>query len=133
MKKLVTILLTFIMIFGTFAVTTNAYSGSTEYVKIKKATYEKYKKAYKSQGKLKKQIRKLEKKVALKQIAYEDAMDQYDIAAEEYEKQKSLNSWLWMNVKSLGLSYSEKTWTVPASYPSSFMINGATYKVKEAN
>ena len=113
MKKLASIVLILIMMFSTFAVTVNA--SSDEYVKVKKATYQKYKKAYKNQEKLKTKI--------------SDQKEQIKKLKKKLEDKDSMNSWLWMNVKSLGITYDSKTWTVPKTFPAQFMINGTFYKV----
>ena len=34
-----------------------------------------------------------------------------------------------MNLKSMGISYNSKNWTIPESFPTSFIINGTTYTV----
>ncbi|MBP5596737.1 MAG: hypothetical protein J6Y02_15225 [Pseudobutyrivibrio sp.] len=168
MKKFVTILLTFTLLFSICTVSTFAASSSGK-ITVKKATYQKYKKAYQNQKKLKTKINKLERKVAIKQSNYEDAMDQYEIAMEENEKlekayaeletkynaliEENTNStlrytedeydsvkealedaewqrdWLWNNINSMGITYSDKTWTIPAELPDKFIINRTTYKV----
>ncbi len=132
MKRIITIILTFTLIFSSLAVSTFAASSTSGkgYVRVKRATYLKYKKAYKDQKKLKIKIRNLQKAIALKQMDYEDAMDQYEIAMEENEKLEGINNWLWMSINSLGLSYNNHIWTVPTEFPSSFMINGSKYTVR---
>ena len=82
---------------------------------MKKSVYLKYKRAYTENVKLKKTIK--QQKNTIKQLK------------ESTDDKNSMNSWLWMNVKSLGLSYSDKTWTVPNEFPEKFIINGTTYTV----
>lgn len=120
MKKFITIILTVALLFGTFTISTFAASSSgTGYVKVKKSVYLKYKRAYNENVKLKKTIK--QQKNTIKQLR------------ESTDDKDSMNSWLWMNVKSLGLSYSDKTWTVPNEFPEKFIINGTTYKVVKEN
>lgn len=122
MKRITTIFIILVMIFSTFAVTSNAASTTGSYVKVKKATYQKYKKAYKENPKLKKQIK--QQKATVKSLRTSLSDTQADL-----EDANSMNSWLWMNIKSMGITYNSKNWTIPASYPSSFIINGSTYTV----
>lgn len=106
-KRIITILLTLCMICGIYTVSVNA--ASTEYVKVKKTTYQKYKKAYKQNKTYKKKIKTLK---------------------QQLEDKNSLNQWTWSSIYSLGLSYKEKTWTLTKSeIPEKFIINGVTYKV----
>lgn len=88
MKRIITIILTFTLIFSSLAVSSFAASSSSGkgYVRVKRVTYLKYKKAYKDQKKLKIKIKNLQKTIAFKQMDYEDAMDQYEVAMEENEK-----------------------------------------------
>lgn len=119
MKKFITIAITACVIFAIIisaTATTHAASSSGSYIRVKKATYQKYKKAYNSNKKLKTQNEKL--KTENKKLK------------EELENKDGLNSWIWMCIKSLGLSYKEKVWTTPSEYPSKFMINGAEYTVR---
>lgn len=120
MKRIVTIILTFTLIFSSLAVSSFAASSSGgKYVRVKKATYQKYKKAYTNQKKLKLTIK--QQKNTIKQLEASNA---------ELEQQSGINDWLWMSINSLGLSYENKTWTVPAEFPSTFMINGTKYTVR---
>jgi uncharacterized protein YlxW (UPF0749 family) len=116
-KKLITIFMVFCLVFTVGSISTSAVAKVSQYTKVKTTTYVKYKKAYKELKEIKKENKELKKELKTQK--------------EKVKDQKSMNSWLWMNIKSLGISYNKKTWTIPASYPSQFMINGATYKVKE--
>lgn len=137
MKKFITLTITFCMIFSCFTVSSNAMTKiQKKYTKVKTTTYQKYKKAYKNQKSLKNKITKLEKQLANKQAAYEDAMDQYELALEDAEtthdkldSANSSNKWLWTNLKSMGIQYKNKVWTVPSELPTTFMIDGVKYKV----
>lgn len=122
MKRITTVFIILVMIFSTFAVTSNAASTTGGYVKVKNATYQKYKKAYKENVKLKKQIK--QQKNTIKALQTKLSNSNTDL-----EDAESMNSWLWMNIKSMGITYNSKNWTIPASYPSSFIINGSTYTV----
>lgn len=133
MKKFITILLTLTLILGACTASTFAASKGGAKIRVKKATYMKYKKAYKENKELKIKVKQLEKSLALKQMDYEDAMDQYEIAMEESDKLSSQNNWAWMCIKSMGLSYNNKTWTVPSTLPDKFIINGTTYYVVKEN
>lgn len=116
MKRIITIILTLTLVFSSCVISTFADSSTgTGYVKVKKSVYLKYKRAYNENVKLKKTIK--QQKNTIKQLR------------ESADDKDSTNSWLWMNVKSLGLSYSDKTWTVPNEFPDKFIINGTTYKV----
>lgn len=133
MKKFITILLTLTLILGACTASTFAASSGGAKIRVKKATYMKYKKAYKENKELKIKVKQLEKSLALKQMDYEDAMDQYEIAMEESDKLSSQNSWAWTCIKSMGLKYNNKTWTVPSTLPDKFIINGTTYYVVKEN
>lgn len=142
MKKFITLTITLCLIISAFTVTTNAADNKkkAKYIKVKKATFQTYKKAYSENKKLKKKITQLEKALANKQIDYEDAMDQYELALENCKKletelasQKSSNQWIWNSVRSMGIYYKNKNWTIPAELPEKFIIDGVTYTVtKEA-
>lgn len=108
MKRIITIMLTLTLVFTSCAFSCFASSSSGSYVKVKKATYMKYKKAYKENKKLKEAIKTLQ---------------------EEADNKDSMNSWVWMNIKSIGLSYKDKTWTISKEIPDKFMVNGTTYYV----
>ena len=138
MKRIISITLVLCLVFSMFTVTSSAMSKkSGKYVKVKKATYQKYKKAYNNQKNLKVQIQKTgEENYGLKRqvnsLTNTVAAKDQEIARlqEELEDQKSLNRWVWNNIYSLGLSYKDKVWTIPAKYPAKYMIDGATYIVQ---
>lgn len=114
MKKIITIIMVLCLMIGTFTVSTFAASSSgTKYIKVKASTYTKYKKAYNNQKKLTEKIQK--KDAQIKKLK------------ENLESEKSKNNWVWMNIYSLGISYSDKKWSVPRTIPSKFIINGVTY------
>lgn len=120
MKKFITIMLVFALAFSTLTVSTFAASSSGgKYIRVKKVTYQKYKKAYTNQKKLKLTIK--QQKNTIKQL---------EARNEELEQQEAINDWLWMSINSLGISYESKTWTVPTEFPSTFMINGSKYTVR---
>lgn len=170
MKKFITIMLVFALAFSTLTVSTFAASSSSKskYVKVKRATYLKYKKAYKEAPKLKKEIKELkarkpetltetivktvvedtseydkkitdlqaqvdslsnENAVLKEQLNNVNSNDDIDELKHRLSQQEDINDWLWMSIKSLGISYSNKTWTVPTSFPTTFMINGTKYNV----
>lgn len=136
-KKFIVITMVLCLVFSLFTVTSSAATKkASKYTKVKTTTYQKYKKAYNNQKTLKKKINSLNLKLANKQADYEDAIDQYEIALEENEKltkelneTKSMNKWLWNNIYSMGISYENKMWTIPAEFPQTFIIDGAKYKV----
>ena len=147
MKRIITIILTFTLIFSSLAISSFAASSSGgKYVKVKKATYLKYKKAYNEQKQLKKQLKiaksKLkalqrendslqnENEVLKDQLGNIGPNDDIDELKHRLEQQEDINDWLWMSINSLGLSYSNHIWTVPTEFPSSFMINGSKYTVR---
>lgn len=119
MKRIITIMLTLTLVFSSCAFSCFASSSSTGYIKVKKATYLKYKKAYNESKKLKTQIKQLKNTIETMQ--------------KEADNKDSMNSWVWMNIKSIGLTYKDKTWTIPADIPEKFMINGTTYYVVKEN
>lgn len=130
-RRFIAMIMVLCFVFSLFTVTANAASKKkkVKYVKVKKATYQTYKKAYNENKKLKKKIASLEKRVAIKQIAYEDAMDQYELALEDAESANSINRWVWSNLKSIGITYSGKNWNIPKEVPEKFIIDGVTYTV----
>ena len=119
MKRIITIMLALTLVFTSCAFSCFAASSSTGYVKVKKATYMKYKKAYKENKKLKLTIQQQKATIESMQKTADD--------------KDSMNSWVWMNIKSMGLTYKDKTWTIPADIPEKFMINGTTYHVVKEN
>ena len=122
-KRIVAILLIMGVLFSVSSLSVNAASKkSAKYVKIKKTTYQKYKKAYKENQKY------LDEIFAL-QDDYEKIYQENANLKEELDKTKSQNSWIWNNVRSIGLSYSNKTWTIPSAIPESFIVDGVKYKV----
>lgn len=144
MRKMIATIMVFIFVIGMFTIPTSAMSKSGgKYVKVKKATYQKYKKAYKTNKKylneiyaLQDDIETREKQIEAlkKQIA--DLQSKPDVSAElaqtkeELENQKSLNRWVWNNIYSMGISYDKKVWTIPAEFPEKYIIDGATYRVE---
>ena len=137
-KRFIAMIMVLCFMFSLFTVTTNAASNKkkTKYIKVKTTTYQSYKKAYNENKKLKKKIKSLEKRVATKQIAYEDAMDQYELALENAEQLQtkldsanSSNRWVWNNLKSIGITYKSKNWIIPKEVPEKFIIDGVTYTV----
>ena len=137
MKRFITLTLALCMILSCFTITSSAMTKKPKkYTKVKTATYQKYKKAYKNQKILKDKITDLEIQLAYKQADYEDAMDQYEVALETAEKLQteldnanSMNRWVWSSLKSMGITYRSKTWTIPNTYPESFIIDGVKYVV----
>lgn len=137
-RRFIAMIMVLCFVFSLFTVTANAASNKkkTKYIKVKKATYQSYKKAYNENKKLKKKIKSLETRVATKQMAYEDAMDQYELALEnaeqlqtELDSANSSNRWVWSNLKSIGITYSGKNWKIPKEMPEKFIIDGVTYTV----
>lgn len=143
MKKLISITLVLCLVFSMFTVTSSAMTKkASKYVKVKRTTYQTYKKAYTENPKLKKQISSLKSTIKSKdaEIARLNAEinklnntpDQTDELKEVQEKLDSANSsnkWVWNNLRSLGITYKGKVWTIPAEYPEQFMIDGVIYKV----
>ena len=153
MKKFITIMLVFALAFSTLTISTFAASSSkTTYVKVKKTTYLRYKKAYEANKKLKVTIKQQkatiasltseneDQKATIDSLTNENANlkeqlnnmspnDDIDELKHRLSQQEDINDWLWMSFRSLGITYTNKTWTVPASYPEKFIINGTTYTV----
>ncbi len=121
-KRFIIMTMVLCLVFSLFTVTSNAASGSNKYVKVKYTTYQAYKKAYLNQTKMNKQIKSLKQQVQTKQ----NTINQQKKTLAD---QKSMNKWLWSNIYSLGLSYKNKTWNIPAEYPSYFIIDGVKYQV----
>lgn len=123
-RRFVAIIMVLCLVFSLFTVTANAASKKkkVKYVKVKKATYQTYKKAYNENKILKEQIEALQNRVAIKQTAYEDAL-------EDAESANSMNRWVWGNLKSIGITYNGKNWTIPKEVPEKFIIDGVTYTV----
>lgn len=121
-KRFIVITMVLCLVFSLFTVTSNAASKNKKYVKVKYTTYQTYKKAYLNQTKMNKQIKSLKQQVKTKQ----NTIDQQKKTLED---QKSMNKWLWNNIYSMGISYENKTWTIPAEFPQTFIIDGAKYKV----
>lgn len=138
MKRIISMIMVLCLVFSMFTVTSSAMSKKTsKYVKVKRATYQKYKKAYNNQKNLKIEIQNLEEenynlKRQVNDLTNTIAAKDEEIARlqEELEDQKSLNRWVWNNIYSLRLSYKDKVWTIPAEYPTKYMIDGATYTVQ---
>lgn len=168
-KKSVTLMVLFCMVFGCFAIPSNAATKTSKYVKVKRATYLKYKKAYQEAPKLKKEIKELkarkpetivktvvekeefdtseyDKKIADLQAQVESLSnentalkeqlnnigpnDDIDELKHRLEQQEGINDWLWMSLSSLGISYSNKIWSIPETFPQTFIINGAKYRTQ---
>lgn len=119
MKKFITILLTLTLILGACTASTFAASKGGAKIRVKKATYMKYKKAYKENKQLKITIDQQKKTIESMQKTADD--------------KDSINSWVWMNIKSMGIKYNNKTWTIPSTLPDKFIINGTTYYVVKEN
>ena len=138
MKRIISMIMVLCLVFSMFTVTSSAMSKKTsKYIKVKRATYQKYKKAYNNQKNLKIEIQNLgEENYGLKRqvndLTNTVAAKDEEIARlqEELEDQKSLNRWVWNNIYSLGLSYKGKVWTIPVEYPTKYIIDGATYTVQ---
>lgn len=123
MKRFITIMLVLTLAFSALTVSTFAASSSKgKTVKVKKATYQKYKKAYKENQDLKLII-------AQQQATIDSMKASSDSLQKTIADKDSLNMWVWSCIKSLGLKYKDKTWTIPASYSDKFIINGTTYYV----
>ena len=129
MKKIITIILAFTFLFSSFAVTTFASSPSGGYVKVKKATYQKYKKAYKQNKELKKELKDYIATVSELTMQLEATYDELDAAKLDVEDKQSMNDWLWNCIYGMGISYKNKTWTIPKEFPSQFRVKGSTYTV----
>lgn len=123
-RRFIALTMVLCLVFSLFTVTANAASKKkkVKYVKVKKATYQTYKKAYNENKVLKEQIESLQNRVAMKQTAYEDAL-------EDAESANSMNRWVWSNLKSIGITYNGKNWTIPKEVPEKFIIDGVTYTV----
>lgn len=111
------------------SVTSTFAASNTEYVKIKKSTYQKYKKAYQKNKKLQNTISELDKELGNMTIQYEDAMDLYELATEDAEQQTAINDWLWNSLSAMNIKYKNKTWTINGEIPNSFYIKGTEYTV----
>lgn len=132
-RKFVSLALIFCFVLACFTLPCSAATKKKKkkYVKVKSATYQTYKKAYKENAQLRAKIRDQEKTINnlknnnnVSQIAKE-----LEKTKEELENQKSMNKWVWSNIKSMGISYNSKTWTIPEEYPTSFMVDGVKYVV----
>lgn len=115
MRRITAILMALCLVFSLFTVTTSAAAKKSKYVKVKTATYKAYKKAYDENKKLKSQIKANQNTISnLK---------------EELDSTNSMNRWVWSNIKSIGISYNGKNWTIPNEVPEKFIIDGVTYTV----
>lgn len=106
---------------------TSAAAAKEKTIKVNKSTYEKLKKENKELKKVKKENKRLKKEIkrATKTIGSLDA------TCSELEDQKSINQWMWSNIYSMGISYKNKTWTIPKEMPSTFYVNGTKYTVNQ--
>lgn len=123
-RRFIATIMVFCLVFSLFTVTSNAASKKkkAKYIKVNKATYQTYKKAYNENKSLKNQINSKDSTInALKkQLSDKDA---------ELESANSMNRWVWSNINSMGIDYEKKTWTIPKEIPEKFVIDGVTYKV----
>lgn len=136
MKKIITTIIILAVILGGFTVMPKAAS---KYIKVKAATYEKYKKAYKTNAKLKKTIANQKSALDAKEKEIKRLKKELDLAKDEnadiyelksqLESAKSMNQWVWSCIKSIGITYKDKTWSVPTELPTKFIVDGVTYKV----
>lgn len=123
-RRFIATIMVFCLVFSLFTVTSNAASKKkkAKYVKIKKATYQTYKKAYNENKSLKNQL-------ASKNSTLNAIKKQLDEKNAALESANSMNKWVWSNINSMGIDYEKKTWTIPKGMPEKFVIDGVTYKV----
>lgn len=123
-RRFIATIMIFCLVFGLFTVTSNAASKKkkAKYVKVKKATYQTYEKAYNENKSLKNQL-------ASKNNTINAIKKQLDEKNAELESANSMNRWVWSNINSMGIDYEKKTWTIPKEMPEKFVIDGVTYKV----
>ena len=117
MKRIITIILITILTVGSCVCVSSA--ASEKYIKVKKSTYQQ----------LKKENKKLEKQLIEMTVKYEDAMDLYELAAEDTEQQSGINTWLWNCISELGFTYKDKTWHQTDPIPEYFKIGKTKYTV----
>lgn len=142
MKKFISITLILCLVLGCLTVPCSALSKKNKkkkkYVKVKSATYQMYKRAYNENADLKAtianqqaEINNLRASNNTEALSAELTQAKADLAQAkaDLESANSMNSWVWMNLKSLGITYNSKTWTIPSAYPESFMVDGVKYVV----
>ena len=131
MKRIISMFMVFVFVISVFTVSSSAMSikAPQKYTKVKTTTLKKYKKAYKENVKLKKQIQSLQSTSDAKDKVVISLKSQLAAKQEKLDSANSMNSWIWNNVKSMGISYKSKVWTIPSEFPEKFIIDGATYRV----
>lgn len=129
MKKIITIIMVLCFVFS-LSVTSTFANSNTEYVKVKKSTYQKYKKGYQKYKKALNEKYELQKELGNMTVQYEDAMDLYELAAEDAEQQTAINDWLWNSLSGMNIRYKNKTWTVK-EIPETFYVRGTEYTVRK--
>ena len=135
MKKFISIILILCLVLGCLTVPCSALSKKSKkkkkYVRVKSATYQMYKNAYNENADLRATIANQQAEINnLKASNNTEALSaELAQAKADLESANSMNSWIWMNLKSLGITYKSKTWTIPSEYPASFMVDGVKYVV----
>lgn len=136
-KRFIATIMVFCLVFSLFTVTSNAASKKkVKYVKVKSTTYQTYRKAYSQNKTLKNQIKSKNNAIKTKNKTISNLNTQLKNKNQQITKLQgdlksanSMNSWVWNNIKSIGLSYNNKNWTIPAEIPEKFIIDGVTYTV----
>ena len=128
MKKFITIVIAFALILGACTTATFA-SSSSGYVKVKKATYQKYQKAYKQNKELKKELKDYIATVSELTMQLEATYDELDATQLDLKDKESMNDWLWNSIYGMGITYKDKTWTIPSDFPTQFRVRGTLYTV----
>lgn len=127
MKKTIATILVFVFVICVCFSTTNTDAASkiSKYTKIKTTTLVKYKKAYRENKTLKAEIKKLKENNA-------KLKSELKTKNEDLSSANSINSWVWMNLKSMGITYNKKVWTIPSEFPEKYIIDGATYIIERS-
>lgn len=137
-RKFIALTMVLCLVFSLFTVTANAASKKkkVKYIKVNKATYQIYKKAYTQNKSLNNQIKAknntinaMKKQLTSKNDQINELKRQLANANAELDSVNSMNRWVWSNIKSIGITYSGKNWTIPKEVPEKFIIDGVTYTV----
>lgn len=128
MKKFITITLALCMILSCFTITSSAMAKKPKkYTKVKTATYQKYKQAYNENASLRATIEA--QQAEINNLRASDCSAELAQVKADLENANSMNRWVWSNLRSMGITYDSKTWTIPEAYPESYMIDGVKYIV----
>lgn len=115
MKKIIVVL---IAAFVIFSVMPSQADAATKYVKIKKTTYQKYKKAYKNQASLKSTISKQNSTISSQKTTIANQKAQIAELNGTIKDKKSTISWLWGTLEEFGYAYNYDTHKWESTSPS---------------